>query len=299
MNATILELTDIRKHYTNGDTTVRALDGVSLRVKRGEFVAIMGQSGSGKSTLMNIIGCLDRPTSGSYKVLGKEAAHLSPDELAALRRETFGFVFQRYNLLATATAGENVEIPSVYAGLPKHKRAAHAEGLLQRLGLGDRTGHRPAELSGGQQQRVAIARALVNDPPVILADEPTGALDSKSGEEVLALLKKLHAEGRTVILITHAENVAKNASRIVQIQDGRITDDSGFAQGIAEEKSRSENSDCGHGARLTASLQEALVTAWRSLRVNLFRTVLTLLGIIIGVAAVVAMLAVGEGSRQK
>ena len=299
MNEVILDLQDIHKHYQNGDTVVRALDGVSLTVRRGEFVAIMGQSGSGKSTLMNIIGCLDRPTSGSYKVLGKEAAHLSPDELAALRRETFGFVFQRYNLLATATAGENVEIPSVYAGLPKHKRAAHAEGLLQRLGLGDRTGHRPAELSGGQQQRVAIARALVNDPPVILADEPTGALDSKSGEEVLALLKKLHAEGRTIILITHAENVAKNASRIVQIQDGRITDDSGFAQGIAEEKSRSENNDYAHGARLTASLQEALVTAWRSLRVNLFRTVLTLLGIIIGVAAVVAMLAVGEGSRQK
>jgi macrolide transport system ATP-binding/permease protein len=299
MNEVILDFQDIHKHYQNGDTVVRALDGVSLSVRRGEFVAIMGQSGSGKSTLMNIIGCLDRPTSGSYKVLGKEAAHLSPDELAALRRETFGFVFQRYNLLATATAGENVEIPSVYAGLPKHKRAAHAEGLLQRLGLGDRTDHRPAELSGGQQQRVAIARALVNDPPVILADEPTGALDSKSGEEVLALLKKLHAEGRTVILITHAENVAKNASRIVQIQDGRITDDSGFAQGIAEEKSRSENNDYAHGARLTASLQEALVTAWRSLRVNLFRTVLTLLGIIIGVAAVVAMLAVGEGSRQK
>ena len=189
MKTPILELGDIHKHYANGDTTVRALDGVSLTIHRGEFVAIMGQSGSGKSTLMNIIGCLDRPTSGSYLVLGKEAAHLSPDELAALRRETFGFVFQRYNLLATATAGENVEIPSVYAGLPKHKRAQRAGGLLERLGLGDRTDHRPAELSGGQQQRVAIARALVNDPPVILADEPTGALDSKSGEEVLALLK--------------------------------------------------------------------------------------------------------------
>src|SRR6058998_1150160 len=258
MNATILELTDIRKHYTNGDTTVRALDGVSLRVKRGEFVAIMGQSGSGKSTLMNIIGCLDRPTSGSYKVLGREAANLSPDELASLRRETFGFIFQRYNLLATATAGENVAIPSVYAGLPKHKRTTHANELLQQFGLGDRTDHRPSELSGGQQQRVAIARALVNDPPVILADEPTGALDSKSGDEVLALLKQLHAEGRTIILITHAESVAQHASRVVRIQDGRITDDSGFAQGIAEEKSRSENNDYAHGARLTASLQEAL-----------------------------------------
>jgi len=299
MNAAILELRDIHKHYQNGDTVVRALDGVSLTIRRGEFVAIMGQSGSGKSTLMNIIGCLDRPSSGSYRVLGREAAKLSPDELASLRRETFGFVFQRYNLLATATAGENVAIPSVYAGLPKHKRAAHAQGLLQRLGLGDRSDHRPAELSGGQQQRVAIARALVNDPPVILADEPTGALDSRSGEEVLTLLKELHAEGRTIILITHAENVAMNASRIVRIQDGRITEDSGMAKEEAADPSRHEDYVAADGARLSASLQEALVTAWRSLHVNLFRTALTLLGIIIGVAAVVAMLAVGEGSRQK
>jgi macrolide transport system ATP-binding/permease protein len=299
MNGIILELKDIHKHYQNGDTTVRALDGVSLSVQRGEFLAIMGQSGSGKSTLMNIIGCLDRPTSGSYLVLGKEAADLEPDELAALRRETFGFVFQRYNLLATATAGENVEIPSVYAGLAKKKRAQRAGGLLQRLGLGDRTHHRPAELSGGQQQRVAIARALVNDPPVILADEPTGALDSKSGEEVLALLKELHAEGRTIILITHAENVARHASRIVQIQDGQIIDDSGVSAMPLAEAMNNENGDRTSGVSFAASLQEALVTAWRSLRVNLFRTVLTLLGIIIGVAAVVAMLAVGEGSRQK
>ncbi|MGN6735952.1 MAG: MacB family efflux pump subunit [Candidatus Binatia bacterium] len=298
MSATILELTDIHKHYQNGDTTVRALDGVSLSIKSGEFVAIMGQSGSGKSTLMNIIGCLDRPTSGSYRVLGKEAANLSPDELAALRRETFGFVFQRYNLLATATAGENVEIPSVYAGLAKHKRMERAVKLLERLGLGDRTDHRPAELSGGQQQRVAIARALVNDPPVILADEPTGALDSHSGDEVLALLKQLHAEGRTIILITHAENVAQHAGRIVRIQDGRIFEDNGAANERAAATAVNDR-DLSKGVSLAASMQEALVTAWRSLRVNLFRTVLTLLGIIIGVAAVVAMLAVGEGSRQK
>jgi len=298
MSALILELTDVHKHYQNGDTTVRALDGVSLSIERGEFVAIMGQSGSGKSTLMNIIGCLDRPTSGSYRVLGKEAANLSPDELAALRRETFGFVFQRYNLLATATAGENVEIPSVYAGLAKHKRTERAVKLLERLGLGDRTDHRPAELSGGQQQRVAIARALVNDPPVILADEPTGALDSHSGDEVLALLKQLHAEGRTIILITHAENVAQHAGRIVRIQDGRILEDSGRMNEQAG-TTAVDDRDLRQGVSLAASMQEALVTAWRSLRVNLFRTVLTLLGIIIGVAAVVAMLAVGEGSRQK
>jgi macrolide transport system ATP-binding/permease protein len=299
MSAAILELTDIHKHYTNGDTIVRALDGVSITVGRGEFVAIMGQSGSGKSTLMNIIGCLDRPTSGSYRVLGKEAAKLSADELAALRRETFGFVFQRYNLLATATAGENVEIPSVYAGLAKDLRAQRAATLLQRLGLGDRTDHHPAELSGGQQQRVAIARALVNDPPVILADEPTGALDSHSGEEVLALLKQLHREGRTIVLITHAENVAQHAGRIVRIQDGRVLEDNRLASERFDLPAADPKRDPSAGVSLAASMQEALVTAWRSLHVNLFRTVLTLLGIIIGVAAVVAMLAVGEGSRQK
>ena len=299
MSATILDLHNIEKHYTNGDTTVRALDGVSLRIRRGEFVAIMGQSGSGKSTLMNIIGCLDRPSAGSYRVLGREAANLDADELASLRRETFGFIFQRYNLLATATAQENVAIPSVYAGLAKHKRKTHANELLKRLGLSERTDHRPSELSGGQQQRVAIARALVNDPPVILADEPTGALDSKSGDEVLALLKQLHAEGRTIILITHAENVAQHASRIVRIQDGRIIEDNGIVGAEPEEKSDADNRSFGSAVGLMASMQEALVTAWRSLRVNIFRTALTLLGIIIGVAAVVAMLAVGEGSRQK
>ncbi|HEV8719372.1 MAG TPA: ABC transporter permease, partial [Candidatus Binatia bacterium] len=299
MNETILELSGIEKHYQNGDTTVRALDGVSLKIRRGEFVAIMGQSGSGKSTLMNILGCLDSPTAGSYKVLGREAANLEPDELASLRRETFGFVFQKYNLLATASAGENVEIPSVYAGLPKHKRVERAASLLARLGLGDRTAHRPSELSGGQQQRVAIARALVNDPPVILADEPTGALDSKSGDEVLALLKQLHAEGRTIILITHAENVAQNAGRIVRIQDGRILEDTGSFTDQGTESVAANNRSFESAVGLMASVQEALVTAWRSLRVNIFRTMLTLLGIIIGVAAVVAMLAVGEGSRQK
>jgi macrolide transport system ATP-binding/permease protein len=299
MNATILELSGIETHYKNGDTTVRALDGVSLKIRRGEFVAIMGQSGSGKSTLMNILGCLDRPTAGSYKVLGREAANLEPDELASLRRETFGFVFQKYNLLATASAGENVEIPSVYAGLPKRKRAERAASLLARLGLGDRTAHRPSELSGGQQQRVAIARALVNDPPVILADEPTGALDSKSGDEVLALLTQLHAEGRTIILITHAENVARHAGRIVRIQDGRILEDTGSFTDQATESVAANNRSFESAVGLMASVHEALVTAWRSLGVNIFRTMLTLLGIIIGVAAVVAMLAVGEGSRQK
>src|SRR4030095_16086450 len=198
-------------------------------------------------------------TSGSYRVLDKEAAHLSPDELAALRRETFGFVFQRYNLLATATAGENVEIPSVYAGLAKHKRTERAVKLLERLGLGDRTDHRPAELSGGQQQRVAIARALVNDPPVILADEPTGAVDSKSGEELLGWLKDLPPEGRTIILIPHAKTVAQHASRIVRIQDGQIFEDSGVAERSATATAVDEDRNYASGVSFAPRLQEALV----------------------------------------
>jgi macrolide transport system ATP-binding/permease protein len=292
----LLTLEHVDKRYRNGDTEVRALDGVSLAVKRGEFVAIMGQSGSGKSTLMNIIGCLDRPSAGSYRVGGADVADLEPDALAALRRDTFGFVFQRYNLLATASAGENVEIPAIYAGVPRAERAARARELLARLGLGERTAHRPSELSGGQQQRVAIARALVNDPPVILADEPTGALDRKSGEEVLALLRSLHAEGRTILLITHDENVARHADRIIRIEDGRIVDDGGGADS-APEVQASPRPDT--APSFASGVREALVSAVRCLRVNVFRTALTLLGIVIGVAAVVAMLAVGEGSRQK
>lgn len=225
MTTPILELSDIHKHYNNGDTTVRALDGVSLTILRGEFVAIMGQSGSGKSTLMHIIGCLDRPTSGSYLVLGKEAAHLSADELAALRRETFGFVFQRYNLLATATAGENVEIPSVYAGLPKQKRAERAGGLLQRLGLGDRTDHRPAELSGGQQQRVAIARALAMQPKIMLFDEPTSALDPEMIKEVLDSMISLAKSGMTMLVVTHEMGFARAvADRMYFFDQGQIVE---------------------------------------------------------------------------
>ncbi len=295
MKDALLTLENVEKRYRNGDVEVRALDGVSLTVERGEFVAIMGQSGSGKSTLMNIIGCLDRPSAGSYRVLGADVAGLEPDALAALRCDTFGFVFQRYNLLATASALENVEIPAIYAGLPRAARAARARELLAKLGLGERAGHRPSELSGGQQQRVAIARALINDPPVILADEPTGALDRRSGEEVLALLRSLHAEGRTILLITHDESVARHAERIVRIEDGRIAEDGGAPDGAlepAQPRSTARPS-------LGASAREALQSAVRCLRVNVFRTALTLLGIVIGVGAVVAMLAVGEGSRQK
>ena len=218
----LLDMREIMRHYGDEHNLVRALDGVSLQIYPGEFIAIMGQSGSGKSTLMNILGCLDRASSGHYAINGQNVEDLEPDELAALRSQIFGFVFQRYNLLSVASASENVQIPAIYRGMKKADRESRAEELLGQLGLGARAQHRPNELSGGQQQRVAIARALMNNPPVILADEPTGALDSNSGRDVMALLKQLHQEGRTVILITHDEKVADNAERIIRIADGKI-----------------------------------------------------------------------------
>lgn len=294
----LLDIRNIKRHYPSGDTVVRALDGVSLTVYPGEFIAIMGQSGSGKSTLMNIIGCLDKPTAGTYRVNGVEAEKLEPDALAALRRETFGFIFQRYNLLATATAAENVEISALYAGTPRAARQERALQLLHDLGLGDRGDHRPAQLSGGQQQRVAIARALMNNPPVILADEPTGALDSQSGAEVMALLKNLHNQGRTIILITHDEHVAAHADRIVKIQDGLILSDDQPNKRKSARTAAPETPRLDQTARLGASTYESVITALRALRVNLFRTALTLLGIVIGVAAVITMLAVGNASKK-
>ncbi|MEZ0260500.1 MAG: MacB family efflux pump subunit [Alphaproteobacteria bacterium] len=292
----LLELSNICRYYESGDETVKALDGVSISVYPGEFVAVMGQSGSGKSTLMNIIGCLDTPTAGTYRVRGQDVAALDGDELAALRRQTFGFVFQRYNLLAAATAQENVAIPGLYDGMNRGEREGRAAELLERLGLGNRMDHTPSELSGGQQQRVAIARALMNDPPIVLADEPTGALDSHSGQEVMGLLKKLHAEGRTIILITHDEKVAANAERIIRMIDGKVSGDSKPLEraGVLAAEHR------GRGAQnLLGTVGEAMGTAFRALHDNIFRTALTLLGIIIGVAAVVVMLAVGSGSKQK
>lgn len=295
----LLKLDHVLRHYQSGDSIVRALDGVSLSIWPGEFVAIMGQSGSGKSTLMNIIGCLDRVTGGTYHIRGQDVSGFDADELAALRRETFGFVFQRYNLLGTASAEENVEIPAIYAGLDRQERRTRAQELLKRLGLGDRGDHRPAQLSGGQQQRVAIARSLVNNPPVILADEPTGALDSQSGKEVMDLLKSLHAEGRTVILITHDEKVAQNAKRIIRIRDGKVQDDSDPESTHVTHRDAPDAQSVHGTGGIIPEISEASKTALRALRVNFFRTALTLLGIIIGVAAVVTMLAIGNGSKAK
>lgn len=225
MNAPLIDLIDVKRYYGAGETEVRALDGVSLSIEAGEFVAIIGQSGSGKSTLMNLLGCLDQPTGGAYRVRGVDVAALDADGLAALRRDTFGFVFQRYNLLSTASALENVEIPAIYAGAPLLERQRRAEELLARLGLGDRSSHRPNELSGGQQQRVSVARALMNDAEVILADEPTGALDSKTSEEIMQVFRDLNREGITVVIVTHEPEIALWAGRRITFRDGRIVDD--------------------------------------------------------------------------
>jgi macrolide transport system ATP-binding/permease protein len=298
MQSPLIEIDGVTKHYQQGATTVRALDGVSLTIEAGEFVAIVGQSGSGKSTLMNIIGCLDRPTGGSYRVAGIDVATLDTDELAALRCRTFGFVFQRFNLLPEITASENVQIPAAYAGRPKHERASRAQALLTRLGLGDRALHRPTELSGGQQQRVSIARALMNEAPVILADEPTGALDTRSGVDVLGLLKELHTEGRTVIVITHNPEIAAHCDRTIHIADGKIISDQRRAKASPGARTEFELNLSARN-RWLPDLVEAAKMALKSMRVNLFRTALTLLGVVIGVAAVVAMLAIGDGSRQQ
>ena len=221
----LIQVEHLRKSYTLGGQTVRALDDVSLSIAEGEFVAIMGASGSGKSTLMNMLGCLDRPDSGSYHLAGEAVQAMSKDELAAVRNRRIGFVFQQFNLLPRTSALENVELPMVYAGVKSVERQQRALAALQRVGLGERTGHTPAELSGGQQQRVAIARALVNQPQLILADEPTGALDSRTSDDIMQLLAQLNAQGMTVVLVTHENDVAAWARRRLMFRDGQLVED--------------------------------------------------------------------------
>jgi putative ABC transport system ATP-binding protein len=221
----MITLTGIEKIYDMGQEQVRALDGISLDIEKGEYIAIMGPSGSGKSTLMNIIGCLDTPTAGSYKLNDSEIANMEDDELARIRNREIGFVFQTFNLLSRAEALRNVELPLVYSGLPRQERLAMARTALEAVGLGDRLRHRPNEMSGGQRQRVAMARALVNRPSILLADEPTGNLDSKTGEEIMALIAELHSRGNTIILVTHEEELAAKAARVVRLRDGAIVSD--------------------------------------------------------------------------
>lgn len=222
-----IELKGIRKVYQMGGQEVAALDGIDLVITKGEFAALMGPSGSGKSTLMNILGCLDRPTSGSYKLDGKEVAYLSDDALAHARNRKIGFVFQNFNLLSRNTALENVALPLVYAGRGRRERTEKALTLLRAVGLEERAHHKPNELSGGQRQRVAIARALVNDPKIVMADEPTGNLDTKSTKEIMGIFQQLHEEGRTIILVTHEPEIAACASRQLLVRDGKITRDAG------------------------------------------------------------------------
>lgn len=310
MRTPLIDLRGIRKSYGGGDSPlVNVLRGIDLSIHAGEFVAIVGASGSGKSTLMNILGCLDRPTSGEYLFAGENVATLGSDELAWLRREAFGFVFQGYHLIPSGSAQENVEMPAIYAGTPAAERHARAAALLDRLGLALRTGNRPHQLSGGQQQRVSIARALMNGGHIILADEPTGALDSHSGAEVMTLLDELASQGHVVILITHDREVAARAKRVIEISDGLVISDTAndrptppadnpaALQAVDLRKRLSEGS--GSHSAWQGELLDAVQAAWRVMWINRFRTALTLLGIVIGVASVVVMLAVGEGSKRQ
>lgn len=293
----LLQLTHIRRSYPSGDGAVEVLKGITLDINAGEMVAIVGASGSGKSTLMNIIGCLDKPTSGTYRVAGVDVATLDGDALAQLRREHFGFIFQRYHLLSHLTAVQNVEIPAVYAGVERKARIARAAELLARLGLKDRVDYAPSQLSGGQQQRVSIARALMNGGQVILADEPTGALDSRSGEEVMAILHQLKEQGHTIIIVTHDPQVAAQAERVIEIHDGEILRNPP-AKPATEEPHRLAGETVSGWRQFSNNFREALSMAWRALAANKMRTLLTMLGIIIGIASVVSIVVVGDAAKQ-
>jgi macrolide transport system ATP-binding/permease protein len=294
-----LTVSKLRREYPAGEGTLVVLKDLDLTIEPGEMVAIVGQSGSGKSTLMNILGCLDRPTAGTYEVGGKATSNMAPDELAELRREHFGFIFQRYHLLGDLTAHGNVEVPAIYSGVPRDKRRERARDLLKRLGLDARMDHRPGQLSGGQQQRVSIARSLMNGGEIVLADEPTGALDTASGEEVMRILKGLHRDGHTVIIVTHDMHVAEHCERVIEIRDGNIiADRPGRGDGQVAEQSLPPISEHSGKSDIADSFREALAMALLAMNAHRMRTFLTMLGIIIGIASVVCVVALGEGSRQ-
>ena len=303
LNPPLIDLRGVSRTYTSkSGVRVEALKEVSIRIHAGEFVAIQGQSGSGKTTLLNVMGCLDQPTGGQYLLKGQNVEKLEPDALAKLRSELFGFVFQNYNLIANATARENVEVPGLYSSIPAPERTSRASGQLARLGIPDCAHRRPSQLSGGQQQRTAIARALFNNAQVILADEPTGALDSQTGTEVIQEFKHFSDEGRTVVLITHDPAVAAMASRRIELMDGSVThDESTSGVGAHTEGCAhfGESEDDAASPELFFGAVEMLRTGARSLRGNLLRTTLTLLGILIGVASVVALMFIGESSRRQ
>ena len=300
MTEPLIRVRGVSRAFPAGDEMVWVLKDVDLDIEAGEMMAIIGASGSGKSTLMNILGCLDRPTTGSYWIEGRETSKMSVDELAALRRERFGFIFQRYHLLGDLSAASNVEVPAIYAGRSRSDRHKRAISLLTRLGLAERTGNIPGKLSGGQQQRVSIARALMNGGEIILADEPTGALDTHSGAEVMKILRELHAEGHTIILVTHDKKIAEHADRVVEISDGVIiSDERNISKSAATARPIREHApDAGwRGAidRMTEAFRMAGAAIWA----HKMRSLLTMLGIIIGIASVAAISALGAGSQQQ
>ncbi|OQS31088.1 macrolide ABC transporter ATP-binding protein/permease MacB [Chromobacterium haemolyticum] len=297
MSGASLTLSGVWRRFPSGDEEVAVLKEVSLDIRAGEMVAIIGASGSGKSTLMNILGCLDQPSAGRYQVGGRDVGALDKDQLATLRREHFGFIFQRYHLLPHLSAIDNVAMPAVYAGMSQEARRERARQLLERLGLAGKEDYRPGQLSGGQQQRVSIARALMNGGDIILADEPTGALDSHSGEEVMNILKELHAAGHTIIIVTHDPSIAAQTERIIEIRDGEILRDSAAdaprpAADVREPRRPKP------GPAWRERMSEAFKMAMLAMLANRLRTVLTMLGIIIGITSVVSIIAVGEGARN-
>ncbi|MFJ5455433.1 MacB family efflux pump subunit [Pectobacterium jejuense] len=301
MSTSLLKLTGITRRFSNGEQDVTVLKDINLTINQGEMVAIVGASGSGKSTLMNILGCLDKPSAGDYQVAGRAVGELDNDQLAELRREHFGFIFQRYHLLGDLTALGNVEVPAIYAGKSRLARRQRAAELLTRLGLESRLHYRPSQLSGGQQQRVSIARALMNGGGIILADEPTGALDTHSGNEVLSILRDLHRQGNTVVIVTHDMTIAEHAQRIIELRDGEV---------IADRQTRPEEatvpSQEAASSPATSALNQfkdrfidAFKMALLAMNAQRMRTFLTMLGIIIGIASVVSVVALGKGSQEQ
>ena len=295
--AALIKADYLTKTYRTGKVEVRALRGVSLEIDRGEFVSIMGPSGSGKTTLMDILGCLSKPTSGSYDLNGQRTGHLDDNRLSEIRNEQIGFVFQTFNLLRRTTAQGNVELPMLYSGVGAQERKRRAKAALEAVGLGERAHHYPNELSGGEQQRVAIARALVNNPSIILADEPTGNLDSQSGEEIMTVFEKLHEQGTTIIVVTHDLEVAKCAGRIIQIKDGHIEREEVRRERVERKVSVSDKTIKKNPLR--GSLVSGFTSGYKGFLSNKMRSFLTILGIVIGVAAVISMLGVGEGAKSQ
>ncbi|MEZ8724887.1 MacB family efflux pump subunit [Vibrio cyclitrophicus] len=310
MSDVLLEISGLSRCFPAGDDQLTVLNNVNLTIRRGEMIAIMGASGSGKSTLMNILGCLDTPSEGTYLVNGRDTSVMNPDQLAELRRDYFGFIFQRYHLLDDLTAIGNVEIPALYSAENKASRQARAEQLLKRLGLAERMDHKPSQLSGGQQQRVSVARALINGGTVILADEPTGALDSHSGKEMMDLLRELHQQGHTIVLVTHDPKIAASAERVIEISDGEIVSD--ITSGANNDSASTEYSATRIEEKQSVnkpiskpfsaqwfSVVEAFKMSISAMGSHRLRTFLTMLGIIIGIASVVSVVAIGNGSQAQ